>query len=133
MSTNAFNQELIYCNGATSQIVTAAACTIPLSILEAAPFNLALGDSVDIKVIASNLYGSSSFSSVGSGTFIYYVPDAPLALTNNPAVTAENVIGISWSPGVSNGNQAVIDYQVWGALNTGTQVILKSGVTTTSY
>lgn len=68
---------------------------------------------MDAKVTATNLYGTSPESAVGSGTFIYLVPDAPILLESNTAVTAATVIGLSWSPG-ANGNSAIVDYAVWG-------------------
>jgi len=43
---------------------------VPLADLTSSPFNLILGDHVDVKVIATNLYGSSDFSSVGDGAVI---------------------------------------------------------------
>jgi hypothetical protein len=40
------------------------------------------------------------------------VPDAPVGLTNNFAVTNKAVIQFSWSNGVSDGGSPVLDYRV---------------------
>jgi len=50
--------------------VSGKQCTVPLADLTSSPFNLLLGDHVDVKVIAINVYGPSEFSAVGDGAFI---------------------------------------------------------------
>ena len=39
-------------------------------------------------------------------------PDAPVSLTNVPAQTTANQIGLSWSDGAYNGGSPIIDYEV---------------------
>jgi hypothetical protein len=60
----------MYCNGAYTVFVSNLQCTVPLADLTSTPFNLLLGDHVDVKVIAINVYGNSAFSAVGDGAFI---------------------------------------------------------------
>lgn len=72
----------------------ATECTIPLAKLRSDPFNLVLGNMVYAKVIAVNAYGDSSASAVGSGALIVLVPDAPIALLNDPAITNNQVVGL---------------------------------------
>ena len=67
---NLFAENLDYCNGADSAIVASTQCTIPLSSLTADPFNLILGADIELQVEAHNLYGSSGFSTIGSGAVI---------------------------------------------------------------
>lgn len=67
---NTYAQNLMYCNGAYTSIVSNLQCTVPLADLTSTPFNLLLGDHVDVKVIATNVYGNSAFSAVGDGAFI---------------------------------------------------------------
>lgn len=67
---NTYAQNLMYCNGAYAVYVSGRQCTVPLADLTSTPFNLLLGDHVDVKVIASNVYGSSEFSAVGDGAVI---------------------------------------------------------------
>ncbi len=74
-------------------------CTIPATTLNGSPYLLAWGSSIFAKVAASNVYGLSAFSAAGNGAIIVTVPDAPVALANNPAVTSSVRIGIVWQAG----------------------------------
>ena len=53
-------------------------CTIPLNVLTTEPFNLKLGDSVNVKLTATNDYGESPESTTGSGALIVLVPYPPI-------------------------------------------------------
>lgn len=77
-------------------IVASSACTIPLSVLTAEPFNLALGDNINAKLIATNAYGSSAESAVGGGAVIQLVPDAPTGLAEVTSITLDDRIGLIW-------------------------------------
>lgn len=66
------------CNGGDSTILSNSQCTIPLSILTAVPFSLTNGDSIRVKVIATNVKGDSEESLVGNGATIITSPDAPI-------------------------------------------------------
>ena len=70
-------------------------------------------DSVTVKVVAVNFYGDSVESTSGSGAVIQLVPDAPVSLTNDPETTTDTQIRFTWSDGVSDGGNAVIDYAVY--------------------
>lgn len=59
---NLYAEILDYCNGALADIVSATECTIPLSSLTSAPFELVLDESIDFIVRATNLYGDSEYS-----------------------------------------------------------------------
>jgi len=41
------------------------------------------------------------------------VPSPPIDLTNDPTVTDDQTIKFTWSEGVSNGGESVVDYRVW--------------------
>jgi hypothetical protein len=56
--------------------------------LIAAPYSLTLGSTVDVKVIAYNIYGNSASSSVGNGATIVLVPSSPINLANNVTITS---------------------------------------------
>lgn len=43
-SDNTYIQNIAFCNGANSVVLSTTLCTIPLSILTASPFNLVYGD-----------------------------------------------------------------------------------------
>jgi hypothetical protein len=98
------------CDGGNALTVTNTQCTLPLSKLTSAPFSLLKGYGIYIKVIATNAYGDSPISDAGNGGLIVFVPDAPIALANNFAVTSKSVISFTWSPGTSNGGTPIIDY-----------------------
>ena len=41
------------------------------------------------------------------------VPDAVTNLQDDPTVTDDSKVRLTWSDGASNGGQNVIDYRVW--------------------
>lgn len=75
------------CDGSNPTITANLACTVPLSKMSVAPFNLILGDSIFAKIVAINAYGSSLESIPGNGAPVVFAPDAPMNLANNPALT----------------------------------------------
>jgi len=102
--------ETNYCTGAT--VLAESKCTIPFTTLRSSLFNLILGNSVMVQVVASNTYGDSALSPAGSGAVIQYVPDAPLLVANDPTITSATRIGLTWTAGVSNGGTVVLDYTI---------------------
>jgi hypothetical protein len=102
----------VYCNGTTAIVVQAKSCRIPLSVLTAAPYYLLEGNSVFARIVSGNFYGFSPQSPQGNGALMVIVPDAPVNLINNFAVTNKAVIQFSWSNGVSDGGSPVLDYRV---------------------
>lgn len=78
------------CDGSSAVIIAAKSCSIPLTTLIVSPFNLIQGASVYAQIIATNAYGDSSTSPVGNGAAIVLVPDAPVGLANNNAVTTQS-------------------------------------------
>ena len=94
----------------------------------AEPFNLVVGDSVDLMIKATNQYGSSEYSTIGGGALIQYGPDSPSQLLNLPEVTSANQIGITWTDGKSDGGASVIDYRIQYDQSTGTWIELASGI-----
>jgi hypothetical protein len=107
-----YSEDTTNCNGSTSSIFTNAACSIPLATLITTPYSLTKGVSVFAVVIAYNLYGDSIESLPGNGAKIVLVPDAPLSLANNPAITNAYQIGLVWLEGLSNGGDPVAYYTV---------------------
>ena len=49
-STSSFRTELTSCDGSSQVIIDSQSCTISLDILTAAPFNLALGDPIQVVI-----------------------------------------------------------------------------------
>lgn len=107
-----FAEELTYCDGLDSDIVTATQCTVPLLTLQAAPFSLLLGDSIIATVTATNKYGESAQSDQGNGAVVLEIPDAPINLQDDVAVTTAYVIGFTWEDGTSFGGTSIIDYRI---------------------
>lgn len=62
--------------------MSSTTCSIPISVLQAAPFNLPWGASIFATVTASNIVNPSLTSPPGSGSIILTAPDKPLSLTN---------------------------------------------------
>ena len=128
-----YSSELGNCNGSNSGVITAASCTIPISTLQASPFNLPWGASVYAKITATNIVGISDLANAGNGGTILTNPDQPTALTNIPATTSASVIAFSWTAGSLNGGSPVIEYRVNWDQGTNTYAVLDSSVTGLSY
>lgn len=55
-------------------------------------------------------------------------------MQNNAAVTDSTNIGLTWSPGLSDGGADVIDYKLWYThAETDNFIELETALTTTSY
>lgn len=121
------------CDGSQSDVIAALQCTIPLATLTLEPYSLVFGNSVWSKITATNFYGESAESDQGNGAIILLVPDAPVGLADNVAVTTAYVIGFTWNDGMSVGGSPIIDYRVSFDHSTGTYEYLDSGITTKSY
>jgi hypothetical protein len=108
-----YHTELEYCNGEDPDVVATRSCTVPLSVLYVAPFNMVLGDHIYAKITAYNLYGISLESVPGDGAAVVFLPEAPLNLANNAALTTDTTIGLLWFEGVSDGGRPVLDFKIW--------------------
>jgi hypothetical protein len=56
------------------------------------------------------------------------VPDAPVSLANNAAVTDNLAIAITWSDGSSDGGTSILDYKLWYALDSDEYQVLEEVV-----
>jgi hypothetical protein len=72
-----------------------------------------LGDSIDVKVSASNLYGQSDYSPIGSGAQIVLIPAAPESFSNVAEETTASHISLSWDEPTETGGEAIIDYRIY--------------------
>ena len=100
------------CYAFSAAVVAGRKCWIPLDVLTSPPFSLIKGNSVHAKILATNMYGDSPLSIEGNGAVMIIVPDAPINLGNDLAVTNKYKIGIVWDPGFSDGGTEVLDYRV---------------------
>lgn len=106
-------------------------CTLPVSVFQAEPFNLGLGESIYAKVIAYNIIGDSPESIPGNGAIVSIVvaPDAPINLLRDNSATTTSKIGLTWSDGASDGGAEVLDYRVSYDQGNGNWVVLQQGIT----
>lgn len=121
-----------FCNGSGATILVIPSCSVLISDLVKAPFNLAWGSSVYAVVQAYNAYGDSDFSDAGNGAIIYTAPDAPISLSENIAFRTSSQLQINWLPGVSNGGSAIISYRVSFDQGTGVWAVINSTVHSTN-
>ena len=132
-SDGLYSEQLDNCDGRWASLVRDQTCTIPLLVLQAAPYNWALGDSIYAKVSASNVWGESAMSTPGNGAIVVLIPSPPINLLNNPSVTTDLIIGFTWSDGLQTGGAPITEYRVSYDRAAGTWVTLATGVTTKSY
>jgi hypothetical protein len=106
-----FTENTVYCNGSLSNVISSQSCTIPITVLLAAPYNLVWGSSVYAKVTAINSIGISVESNAGNGAVLMTLPGAPTNLINVVSITTATQIGLSWTAG-SYGGSTIISYTV---------------------
>lgn len=110
-----FETETTSCDGSNPSIVASKHCSVPISTLKAASFELTWGASVFAKVVAINFYGESVVSDAGNGAIILTYPDFPVNLAEKYELRAATTLAITWEAGtfdVKDGGSPVIDYRV---------------------
>lgn len=125
-----FSPEPNNCNILTS---TALTCSVPISTLLTAPYNLPWGSSIHARVSAINIVGSSITSASGNGAIILTNPNPPTSLANVASITSKSQIGLTWIPATFTGGTPVIDYQLTFSKDTGAYSVLVSNLLATSY
>jgi hypothetical protein len=68
---------LTNCDASKSTIVAQKYCDIPIISLLGAPYNLGLGESVQVRMTATNYYGQNQLSDAFNGATMIILPDAP--------------------------------------------------------
>jgi hypothetical protein len=133
-TSNTYTLEAVHCLS-DDTLLANRFCIVPLSVLYAEPYSLVLREEIRVKIVASNFYGDSVASEVGSGAIIWVVPDAPINLFIDQAATNAEAIRFTWTEGPENGATPVLDYNVWWDNGTGSGVytMLAEGVTTEYY
>lgn len=61
------------------------------------------------------------------------MPDAPINLANDPLVTSDIAIKLSWEEGLSNGSSSVLNFDVYYDQSSGNWVLLEAEVATMYY
>lgn len=72
-----FAETTAYCDGTDPTIMADTSCTVPVSVLKAAPYSLPWGAHIWVKVLANNIVGDGPYSALGNGGQILTVPSAP--------------------------------------------------------
>jgi len=88
-----------------------------------------MGDSIEVKIAATNAYGTSDFSLLGSGAVLQIVPYAPRFLQNDLSVTSASQLQITWQDGITDGGTPVIDWLVEMEEQPGLWVLLEDSIT----
>jgi hypothetical protein len=96
------------CNVASISCMTGCTCTVAITSLKTAPYNLANGANVFAKVLAKNAVGSSAYSSAGNGAVLLSEPSIPAAPTT--AVSGTDVT-VTWNA-PTNGGSTITGYTV---------------------
>ena len=68
---------MTHCDGTLPSIVASTKCIIPLTVFYNFPFDLTLGDGIEAKVTAHNIYGDGPISNIGCDASVVLVPDPP--------------------------------------------------------
>lgn len=76
------------------------------------PFSLSIGQSVQAKVIATNVKGDSLESQPGSGAIIITRPDSPINLLEDTSQRTKSALAITWEAAAYDGLSPVIDYSI---------------------
>jgi hypothetical protein len=70
------------CNVTSISCTTGCTCNVAIASLKTAPYSLSNGANVFAKVLATNAFGNSAYSSAGNGAVLpsdSSIPDAPIA------------------------------------------------------
>jgi hypothetical protein len=108
--------ETTYCGGPT-----ALTCTLPMSVVLAAPYSLAQGDLVEARVTAVNSHGAGQASAANSAGADVRVAPLAVGAPSRGASTATTQVEVEWpaltAPG--DGGSAVTSYHVQWDQGTG--------------
>jgi large repetitive protein len=117
-TSGAWSAETTHCTGNP----TATTCTVPMSVLTAAPYSLTQGALVAARVTATNSYGPGQASSANTvGADVRVAPLAMAAPTRGPG-TAISQVEVLWTvlSAPNNGGSAVTSYHLQWDQGTGT-------------
>jgi hypothetical protein len=121
------------CDGNSQLVITGLTCSVSLATLSTAPFDLVQDDSVIASLKALTDYGESDMSVEANGAKIWLVPDAPISLQDNPSVTDDTKIMITWSANPNDGSTPVIDYLIHFDQGQGNYIELEQNIVATQY
>jgi hypothetical protein len=125
--------DLSVCDGQGFEVMLSTQCAVALKTLQGEPFNLNVGYSIYIKILAQNEYGDSEISEPGNGAVMVSVPDPPFLVMNDVTVTSDSKIGFYWFDGATNGGAVIEDYRIRWDQSIGFWVTLDEGLTDRIY
>lgn len=99
----------VYCTG-----TTATTCTVPMSALWAAPWNLLQGRTVAARVTAVNAYGSGTASAASTGAAKIRVKPTQMSVPVRGATTSTTQIEAKWTAlsAPNDGDSTILSYNV---------------------
>jgi hypothetical protein len=103
-----YSEEATHCDGGTdASILSGATCSVPMTVLRAAPYSLAQGDPVLFTVAARNSYGWGLTSQLNTATvaLVETEPHTPPAPSYVAASSSLATITLSW-PGIAAASAA---------------------------
>ena len=110
-------QELTYCDGSLSELVTGRTCIVPMSVLITAPYNYAFRETVKVRARAYNSYGwaeeYSPANEVGATVRVIPTPMGPISV--NAVETTITQITVYWSmltTGEEIGDSVILSYNL---------------------
>jgi hypothetical protein len=71
-------------------VIETRTCTTPSERFIEEPYNFAWGSSIYVRILATNIKGSSAYSLSGNGGIILRIPDVPINLADLPDITNAN-------------------------------------------
>jgi len=89
-----FTAETKFC---TITNATITFCTLPVSIVQSAPYLLTWGSTIVAKVYAINSIGNSTLSLQGGNAVLSTFPDPPTALVEDLSQRSKSTLGLSWT------------------------------------
>jgi hypothetical protein len=149
-ANGAYSAQLTYCDGLTSAAILAShSCTLPLTVLRAAPYSLTYGAGVVFTVAAYNSYGPSLPSQTNTLAVAKIQtepskPSPPTYVAESSSLTSISLAWAALTTGEGTGGSPITTYNLqwrgpapgeWtdaqgqeGALSTATTATISSGV-----
>jgi hypothetical protein len=104
------------CDGTLSAVVTSRSCAVPMAALTSAPYSLAIGSYVKVRVSASNAKGASPLSPANTvGAVAQTAPTAGPAAARGAATSADQ-IEVTWpaiTTSPADGAASITSYELY--------------------
>jgi hypothetical protein len=130
-----FSEVGVSCDGSLADVVAARFCSVPITTLRAAPFEVDWGKIAHARISATNIKGTCAYSDVGFGGIIEKNPDAPINLANDPPNTNAFAVAMTWEEGPIYYGALVIDFTIsWDqGLGDGSLTVVATNIVPMAY